>query len=540
MGDHACDDDDDDKPIQRSTKRIKLPNDDVENENMRLKAELAKLKAEKLASANPAFCNIYHCSDLGNKVMNTMKNTHEKFPLGAAAELIDNAREAAKILPEGTVQSIELRIEKELGGRAISFTDNGKGMNYKSLYLMLKPGKGTKGKNNFGQGFKTGTMGLGGEALVLTNDGRTRGLAFLSRSTNKLDAGVIEDMCIPFAFWHPDGKPATHTNPLDIEDDIKTERSTKLTDIKNDESVEKEVLSHIYNSKGTAVAHFEVLRDEFRKIERGGTRIIVWMLHRNWVFEEGDICLPPKDGVNYIREDRHGSNFPPGADVPPDYSLASYCQILFLERERERSRRSKFKVVIMGKEVEFTDPMSPFYASDFQEFPIKLSEMGPLRRSVTLRLTLAYSPEDDREGRYGCHIYWNDTQSELWRQLGLAPRLVQPYLRLGTQDRQGLFNGVLGRLELTPQVLSSRQPLREIAPQASHPRLKLTGLPSDSQLQCSLHRSLGSLEAPASPRAVAGGAERSHYARARAAGARRAQRQADVRHQLVARELVGA
>ena len=122
---------------------MELPNDDVENENMRLKAELAKLKAEKLASYNPAFCNIYYCSDLGNKVMNTMKNTHEKFPLGAAAELIDNAREAAKILPEGTVKSIELRIEKELAGRAISFTDNGKGMNYKSLYSMLKPGKKT-------------------------------------------------------------------------------------------------------------------------------------------------------------------------------------------------------------------------------------------------------------------------------------------------------------------------------------------------------------------------------------------------------------
>eukprot|EP00291_Cryptomonas_curvata_P009467 CAMPEP_0172200068 /NCGR_PEP_ID=MMETSP1050-20130122/29083_1 /TAXON_ID=233186 /ORGANISM="Cryptomonas curvata, Strain CCAP979/52" /LENGTH=117 /DNA_ID=CAMNT_0012877251 /DNA_START=116 /DNA_END=466 /DNA_ORIENTATION=+ len=117
-----------------------------------------------------------------------MKNTHEKFPLGAAAELIDNSREAAKVVAN-SVEPLDLRIEKELGGRALSFTDNGTGMDYENLYLMLKPGMGTKGSNNFGQGFKTGTMGLGGEALVLTNNGRTRGLAFLSRSTNQLDAG---------------------------------------------------------------------------------------------------------------------------------------------------------------------------------------------------------------------------------------------------------------------------------------------------------------------------------------------------------------
>jgi hypothetical protein len=34
-------------------------------------------------------------------------------------------------------------------------------MGYEALYFMLKPGMGSKGSNNFGQGFTTGTMGLG-------------------------------------------------------------------------------------------------------------------------------------------------------------------------------------------------------------------------------------------------------------------------------------------------------------------------------------------------------------------------------------------
>ena len=65
---------------------------------------------------------------------------------------------------------------------------------------MMMPEKGDKGKGNFGQGFKSDTMRLCEEALVLTSDGNTRGLAFLSQSTNKRDTDIIDNLCIPFAF----------------------------------------------------------------------------------------------------------------------------------------------------------------------------------------------------------------------------------------------------------------------------------------------------------------------------------------------------
>ena len=50
----------------------------------------------------PPFTNLYYCKDNGSKVINIMKNTHQKFPLGTAAELIDNSSEAAVVLDEGT------------------------------------------------------------------------------------------------------------------------------------------------------------------------------------------------------------------------------------------------------------------------------------------------------------------------------------------------------------------------------------------------------------------------------------------------------
>ena len=431
-------------------KRSSLSDDSNKDEIIR--NLLAQLKSPN----SPPFCNLHHCEAVGNKFLNTMKQTHEKFSLGAVAELIDNSREAAKS-DRGVVEPVELRIEKESGGRALSFSDNGKGMDYKTLYLMLKPGKGTKGQDNFGYGFKTGTMGLGGEALVLTNDGRTRSLAFFSRSTNKIDAGVFDDLCVPFAFWHPDGLPATSENPLLSNDDTKHNPLNPMLDLKQDDRVDREVLSHIYNSPGTVISHFEVLQSEFRKIERGGTRILVWMLHEAWSFDDDDITVPEGDGVKHIRADRHGDNFPAGVDVPPDYSLRSYCQLLYLQGQTNSSfkifilgKEVTFKIFILGKEVTFKDPMSPFYLSDVQEFTFELQEKGHLPRPITLTLALAYSPRGrPREGRFGCHIYWDDKKRgsrPLWRDLQLAPRLVQPYVRQGTHDRARLYNRVHGAL----------------------------------------------------------------------------------------------
>ena len=107
----------------------------------------------------------------------------------------------------------------------------------------------------------------------------------------------------------------------------------------------------------------------------------------------------------------------------------------------------------MGKNVTFKEPMSPFYVSHSKSYDFKVKHNNHHSQTMQLHLTLAYSPEDEREARSGCHMYWNDKQSSLWAQLRLKQRLIHPYSRLGTRERTGEFNGVLrlGKLVLTPQ-----------------------------------------------------------------------------------------
>ena len=199
-------------------------------------------------------------------------------------------------------------------------------MNYKSLCLMMMPERGDKGKGSFGQGFKSDTMRLCEEALVLTSDGNTRGLAFLSQSTNKRDTDIIDNLAFLLPF-HANGEPATEKNPLPVISPEDSGTSSVLKAIKKNAQINKEVLCHLYDSKGTAVQYFKALQEQFNKIKGRGTLVIVFSY---WSFDDGDICLEEKEGVKFIQEGRK-SNFPKGTDVLFDYSLTAYSPVLYLD-----------------------------------------------------------------------------------------------------------------------------------------------------------------------------------------------------------------
>ena len=300
-------------------------------ENAIIKMQLLENESSKA----PPYTNVYQCQDLGKRSLIAMKNTHKQFPFGAIAELIDNAREAAVLADDGTVSPVTLHINLKMGGRGISITDNGKGIDIESLYAMVKVGGSQKGKNHIGQGFMSGTMGLGEEALVLTNDGRSRGLLFLSCCTNAFISDERDNLFIPIAFWHPDGTPATRNNPISTSARSKKADIEEIQDIKTNDFL-NQVLCHLYDSRGSAVTHFEVLRSEFQKIARGGTRILIWRLHHPWRLDDcQDISIHRnEDGILNFSRGTFGGLHLNQTDIPHDYSLRSYCQILYHQPAR--------------------------------------------------------------------------------------------------------------------------------------------------------------------------------------------------------------
>jgi hypothetical protein len=427
----------------------------LSTDNAIMKAQLAQQSCSKA----PPYTNFYQLKDIGKRALDSMGNTHIHFPFGAVAELIDNAREAAKMSERSDIHPPTMSIELEMGGRGISFTDTGRGMDVNIVYSMIESGNDMKGKNYFGDGFKSSIMGLGEEALILTNDGHNRGMVFLSHTTNAVISTSETRLCVPIAFWHPDGSPATKEHP--ICSSIEQSRPCDFQDVRSTESVEREVLRHVYDSKGSAVINFSALRNEFCKIAKGGTRILIWRLHHQWTLEGDDDILIPRNetGVLNFSRDTRISQGLDHCDTPCDYSLRCFCQMLYLDPSA-----SGIRIFINGEEVVFKDPLSGIFVSHIRECPVILRNAGNPSLPVALRLTLAYSPEDSREGRRGCHIYWRDTQSELWRRLNLSPRLIHPYFRLGTYDETGAMSGAVGRLVLTPDAFKlhpSKQALNE-------------------------------------------------------------------------------
>ncbi|CAL8390342.1 unnamed protein product [Gadus morhua 'NCC'] len=108
-------------------------------------------------------------------------STSHTGPFSAIAELIDNAYDT-----DVNAKQIWIDKTKIKGMECLTFMDNGNGLNYKSMHRMLSFGysdkKVVKGKHPigiYGNGFKSGSMHLGQDAIVL------------SKSENDLCVGML-------------------------------------------------------------------------------------------------------------------------------------------------------------------------------------------------------------------------------------------------------------------------------------------------------------------------------------------------------------
>ena len=131
-------------------------------------------------------------------------STSHQWALGAFAELIDNA-----VDPDVAAKRMHILVDTlPAGETALVLIDDGNGMDLDGLHKLLSFGYNTKAAKfaqsigKYGNGFKSGSMRLGKDALVFTKPrgGLTKSCGFLSQ-TFLADTGATE-VLIPMVSWN--------------------------------------------------------------------------------------------------------------------------------------------------------------------------------------------------------------------------------------------------------------------------------------------------------------------------------------------------
>eukprot|EP00794_Sanderia_malayensis_P000413 gene413-1048_t len=343
-------------------------------------------------------------SALHPKYLHTNSTSHT-WPFSAVAELIDNAYD-----PDVNASQlfIDLKAFKNPPNRCLVFTDNGNGMSPNKLYKMLSFGfcekvavKDHLPVGHYGNGFKSGSMRLGKDALVFTKTESRWSLGFLSQTY--LEKTGSDTIIVPIVTWDP-----KKFNLLEKE----MGGQNSLTAIQT-----HSVLSTVAQ-----------IQEEFRAIEgTTGTRIIVSNLRRqvagnkyelDFVKDCFDIRIPDdladSDESKYKREQRQDH-------IPAsDYSLRAYCSILYL--------KPRMQIILRGKKVKTTVVAKSLAKTEVDMY----RPFTPTGQLKPVKIVFGFS---QNKNHYGIMMYHRN-------------RLIKPYVRVGHQEKQNALGiGVIGVIE---------------------------------------------------------------------------------------------
>ncbi|CAI5457684.1 unnamed protein product [Closterium sp. Yama58-4] len=311
--------------------------------------------------------------------------------------------------------------------------DDGKGMDHGELVQMLSLGHDIPAEEDphhigrFGVGFKTGTMRIGNDALVLTQSTDSRSIALLSRSLNQ----GRQELEIPIVTYRRvvsggvgsaaggGGSAAGGGGSVEWQLDV---------GVHSEEEAER---------RKRAIFDFSPLDErkinqEFRKLEQAsgssdtpptGTRIYVFNLKRlsrpdaayelEWDDDAHDILIRtrrPRSRPNQLCQ-----------DVPIDYSLRAYLRVMFLHNPAT--------ITVQGRAVQGSVDIAENLS---QPFSTTGTVMG---QPVQVRMGM---DESERAcGRCGFFLYWHG-------------RLIEAYKRVGRMEYSGDAGlGVVGVVDTT-------------------------------------------------------------------------------------------
>ncbi|XP_060785435.1 MORC family CW-type zinc finger protein 3-like isoform X3 [Neoarius graeffei] len=331
-------------------------------------------------------------------------STSHTWPFGAIAELIDNAYD-----PDVSAKKIWINKTEVKGLDCLTFTDNGKGMDYEKMHKMLSFGfshkeavKGHVSVGLYGNGFKSGSMRLGKDAIVFSKNGETMCVGLLSQTY--LEEIGAQDIMVPIVMF----------------------TRTKQTVSPAPEHVESlsDILKHsLFNTS-------EELLSQFRIIDRlypnsSGTHIIIWNLRRRSSGElEFDFKKNPYDikiPVDVYTKNRETPKREAagGVLVPEsEYSLRAYCSILYL--------KPRMQIILQDLEVEtlyFPDILAEVHMDTYK----------PACFTKGTKIIFGYNTKSKEH--YGLMMYHNN-------------RLIKAYERVPCQRKaDNTGEGVIGVIE---------------------------------------------------------------------------------------------
>ncbi|KAK7800901.1 hypothetical protein U0070_007045 [Myodes glareolus] len=200
-------------------------------------------------------------SALCPKFLHTNSTSHT-WPFSAVAELIDNAYD-----PD--VNAKQIWIDKTVINDRIclTFTDNGNGMTADKLHKMLSFGFSDKVTMNghvpvglYGNGFKSGSMRLGKDAIVFTKNGETMSVGFLSQTY--LEVIKAEHVVVPIVTFNK------HHILFILESDIR-----QMINLAESKASLAAILEHsLFSTEQKLLAELDAI------MGKKGTRIIIWNL----------------------------------------------------------------------------------------------------------------------------------------------------------------------------------------------------------------------------------------------------------------------
>uniref|UniRef100_A0A3P8UGE0 MORC family CW-type zinc finger 3a n=1 Tax=Amphiprion percula TaxID=161767 RepID=A0A3P8UGE0_AMPPE len=344
-------------------------------------------------------------STLSPKFLHTNSTSHT-WPFSAIAELIDNAYD-----PD--VSAKQFWIDKTLvkGEVCLSFMDNGNGLDYETMHKMLSFGYSDKIAVNgqepigiYGNGFKSGSMRLGKDAIVFSKSKSASCVGMLSQTY--LEEIGAQQIIVPIVCFEE-----RERNKFSVRE----EHKASLQDI---------LLHSPFNSQDELLAEINIIASAWSK-EKTGTRIIIWNLRRtssgapefDFETDKYDIRIPSEvyETMNDPSQlpDRITSYIPETV-----YSLRAYCSILYLKPRMQVMVRSlKVKTQLIAKSLAFI--RKDHYKPNF----------------LNKRITITFGYNTKSKDQYGIMMYHKN-------------RLIKAYERVGCQlkaDNKGV--GVIGVIE---------------------------------------------------------------------------------------------
>ncbi|KAK9537727.1 hypothetical protein VZT92_005315 [Zoarces viviparus] len=341
-------------------------------------------------------------STLSPKFLHTNSTSHT-WPFSAIAELIDNAYDPDASAKQFWIDKIVVQ-----GQECLSFMDNGNGLDQETLHKMLSfgysdkiPIKGVKPIGMYGNGFKSGSMRLGKDAIVFSKSERASCVGMLSQ-TYLAETGA-DQISVPIVCFEQREK-----------NNVRQEYKASLQDI---------LRYSPFKTQEELLLEINAISSNW-STNKTGTRIIIWNLRSTptrtteFDFEKDryDIRIPSDvyEEINVAQHpDRVTSHIPESF-----YSLRAYCSILYL--------KPRMQIIIRGQKVK-----SQLIAKSLAF--VEKDHYKPTFLNKRIPITFGYNTKS--KDQYGIMMYHKN-------------RLIKAYERVGCQlkaNNKGV--GVIGVIE---------------------------------------------------------------------------------------------